>query len=287
MKIVLPIFVCASLALAAGLCWLLIDRLVREVPDWPIYFANLSWPWLVASFGLGLILILTGADKWRLWLRAQQPDVPVHKAQLIRHYSWQTWVGLFVPLPLAIIAGRSLHAKSQWRSGAANALWDQGFEFMVMICLMPVTLMLLLGQADNWIAGAGAGIGLLVAWMLAARRWGPDWLQPVLWRLFGYSWLRVGLIIARQLALTLALAMPLSLLHITAAMPVLTALALIPLTPGNLGITEWGWVGVLALAGEDPKLVAIYALGCRVLIYIIQSMIVLTLSMWPKEKSSA
>ncbi len=62
--------------------------------------------------------------------------------------------------------------------------------------------------------------------------------------------------------------------------------ALLPLTPGNLGTAEWGWVGVLTLAGEGAVEAALLALGTRLLALVAQSAVLVGVCLWPFGKGS-
>jgi hypothetical protein len=270
----------ASVALAAGLCWLLAQQLLSDPPVWRSLIDTLSWPWLLMSLVLTGALLITGAHKWRLWRQAQNPEiVPADYALLLRHYSWQSWLGLFIPLPLAIIAGRSLQAKAHWRRGAINGLWDQAFELAAMLGLIPISLIILFNHSAGWAVGFGASALLCGLWIAGLRRWGPVWLKPMLPLLIGYSFVRVLLMIIRAVAMLMALGIALSALKVAAAMPLLSLLAIMPLTPGNLGLTEWGWVGVLSVAGEEPQTVALFAFGARLLIYCLQTLLTVGISL--------
>lgn len=246
------------------------------LPDWKNLIAGLSWPWLWISLLLSGLHIVTGADKWRLWALAQhgKADQPY---VYLRRFGWQVWIGQFVPLPVAVIAGRGISAARDknlsWHSASLNGAWDQLFELLAMVCLIPVAAGALLRNEDPMIWSGLIATSLIcyALWFLGMRRWGARWLQHHLLRLMLYSQLRVLIMIARHLALTLAIALPVSLLMVAAAMPVLTLLSLIPFTPGNLGIAEWGWVGLLGWVGENPSTVALYVICVRILVYLMQT----------------
>lgn len=269
-----------SMTLALGLCWLLAQQLLTQAPDWEALARGFSLPWLGVTFLLTIALLVTGADKWRRWQALQHPGEPQEKhLTYLRHFSWQIWAGQFLPMPLAIVAGRSLKSAQSknlsWRAGALNGVWDLAFELLGMICLIPwaLTLFLKLDGASSWALATGGFVFVLLLWGLGFSTWGPRWMKPAMPMLMSYSMLRVMLLIVRQLTMTMAIGLPISLSHVAAGMPILTLLALLPLTPGNLGVLEWGWVGLLAVVGEQPEMVALYALLSRMLL-------ILMLALW-------
>jgi uncharacterized membrane protein YbhN (UPF0104 family) len=70
-----------------------------------------------------------------------------------------------------------------------------------------------------------------------------------------------------------ALSLAISWTAVAMAGPLVALLAVIPLTPGNLGIAEWGWVGVLSWAKENPLDAGLLAMGFRVLVLIAQTLL--------------
>lgn len=70
-----------------------------------------------------------------------------------------------------------------------------------------------------------------------------------------------------------ALGLVIDPVSIAAAAPVVALVMVLPLTPGNLGIAEWSWVGVLVYGGVNAVDVGLMAVGFRVLIIVVQSLL--------------
>ena len=109
-------------------------------------------------------------------------------------------------------------------------------------------------------SGAALGVVLLALLVRAAgKRWMPEELHGALWPVFGWSFARAALTVLRLVVGVQALGLFLSGLKVAAVAPLVSVLALIPLTPGNLGVAEWGWQGALVYAGEGAVAAALYA----------------------------
>ncbi|NTU77465.1 MAG: hypothetical protein HGA90_06615, partial [Alphaproteobacteria bacterium] len=196
-----------------------------------------------------------------------------------RHFAWQNWLGQFVPPTLAIVLGRSWFSRHQagigWRGGAGSGVYDQGMEFILLAGLLPASWLALEHSASRLVITLAALTGLLGAGgtIFLGRKYLPRLNPSFLLPLLLWSALRVVLTVARLATGVLALGLSLNLINGMAASPVVTLLALLPLTPGNLGLAEWGWVGVLKFAGEDATAAALYALGFRLLMLAAQSLL--------------
>ena len=270
-----------SLALGLALCVWLFMHVEVSAADWRGVWASLSPMSCLGVFALSALLMLSGARKWAILSRAfhgeagQEPEAGF----FLRHYLWQNWIGQFVPPSLAIILGRGWAARAmpelRIRSGIWNGLLDQALEFALLMAFVPASLWVLLygGGVIAFLLGAGAGVVLLAAATAFVLRWVPEALRGAVWPVFGWSFVRVALTIARLVVGVQALGLFLSGLNVAAVAPLVSVLALIPLTPGNLGLAEWGWQGALVYAGEGAVAAALYAVGFRALTLIVQTLL--------------
>ncbi|HAX91315.1 MAG TPA: hypothetical protein DCY07_03790 [Rhodospirillaceae bacterium] len=161
------------------------------------------------------------------------------------------------------------------RSGLWNGVLDQGLEFILLASLLGGSFMVFL-NGGGWLALIGYGVAGVAAVFGAAwvgQRWLPAALRAVLWPVLGWSLARVLLTTLRLVIGVWAFSLSLSALSVVAATPVVGMLAVIPLTPANLGIAEWGWQGVLAFAGENSVQAALYPVGFRVLVLLAQTLL--------------
>ena len=273
-KIVLSLL---AIALGAGLCFWLYFSLNVRASDWETLLDGLSLPWCLAVFVLSGLLMVSGALKWALLSRAMHGDGGKEPEDgfFFRQYLWQNWIGQFVPPSLAIVGGRAWATRRMkgvaMLSGVGNGFLDQILELAFFVVLLPAAIFVLSGQG-GWISFlllSVAGVGVLAGIMWLGRRR----LPAPLWRLFGLSLARVALTILRLISGIYAFGLPIAALAVAAAAPVVSLLSLIPLTPANLGIAEWGWTGLLALAGESALFAALFALGFRLLVFIAQTLL--------------
>ncbi len=269
----------AGFALGLALCGLLLRQVDVRGEDWLRLSRQLSAPWVLAVVVLTFVLWWSGARKWALWSAA------LHGAEgaepeprfFLRHFAWQNWWGQFVPTTLAVVLGRgwAMRRHVGWRGGAGGALYDQAMEFGLLCGLLPMAWLVLREQASAEVWGAAAVLGMAGAggamWLL--RRFLPRGAGALALPLLAWSALRVVVMIARVVAGALALGMALDPVVIVAATPLVAFLALLPLTPGNLGLSEWGWVGALSLGGVDAGEAALFALGSRLLLLAVQSLV--------------
>ena len=270
-----------GLVLGLGLCVALVWRLGVSQEDVLRLVSGVSGLHVAIVFLLTALLAWSGARKWALWSEALcaagQKTECESAPPYLRHMIWQSWLGQFVPPSLAVILGRGMAEKKEtsFRSGAISGTLDQAMEFLFLAALLPA------GIAVLWFhKGFAEFLGLTaLGWFLAAtttyvvaRQVRPAWCFYLV-RLMGWSMLRVALTVLRLVWGAPALGLSIDLLAIAAASPVVALLALIPLTPGNLGLAEWGWVGALAFAGTNPLEAGLLALGFRLLVLVAQTLL--------------
>jgi uncharacterized membrane protein YbhN (UPF0104 family) len=75
-------------------------------------------------------------------------------------------------------------------------------------------------------------------------------------------------LVARNYLVVLAAGLPIGFSPTALAIPVLILASIIAITPGNLGISEWGWVGVLMVFGTSKLDAAEFAILRRVVVLV-------------------
>lgn len=266
-------------ALGVGLCVLLIIRLDVRAGDALRLWSGLSWSWCGIVFLLSAALLWTGAHKWALWAQGLHQMPEPSDGYFLRHFVWQNWVAQFVPPSVAIVVGRGVAHKvtgdGSFKKGAVGGLYDQAMEFTLLAGLLPVGLGVLMGGAGGMDFLVGGAFGMFASGLVLYLFlfWFRPVLRSALPALLFWSALRVLLVVVRLALGGAALGIPIDPLVIAAAAPAVAFLAILPLTPGNLGIAEWGWVGILTLAGQEAQDVALLALGFRLLILVVQSLL--------------
>ena len=271
----------AGLGLGGALCFYVFSKAQIGLADWQALAASLSPISCLAVFVLSHALMVSGARKWAILSQALHGEGGREPSDrfFLRHYLWQNWIGQFVPPSLAIALGRAWAARAmprlRMRSGLWNGLLDQALEFALLLSFIggSFCVFILDGGAVAFFAGAGGGVALLAFVIWCAKRWMPEGLRAALWPLFGWSFVRAALTVLRLVVGVQALGLFLSEVKVAALAPLVSVLALIPLTPGNLGIAEWGWQAGLVWAGEGVVAATLYAAAFRVLILVVQTLL--------------
>jgi hypothetical protein len=287
------VYAFASFASGLLLCVALVLHLQVRTGDWVRLLNGLSWPWVLVVTVLTVLLWWSGARKWALWSLALHGEAGGEPSSgfFFRNFAWQNWAGQFVPPPLAIILGRGWATRHMpgvsMRAGAGNATLDQALEFLLLAGFLPAAV-LVLHQHASWIVwGPVAGLGMAgvasAVWFFRSRL--PIGSNAFLLPILGWSAGRVLLTVTRLVVCAPALGLAIDPSSIMAAAPVVALLALIPLTPGNLGIAEWGWAGVLTYAGASPVDASLLAVGARLLLLVVQSLLIVGVSYQGKQKA--
>lgn len=278
-----PITAVLGMILGLGLCVGLFLYLDLSSLDFRHMFTHSRWPSIVLiPISLTILLMLTGAWKWSLLTEVLTEGKGQAKEQgylfFLRHYLWQNWLGLFVPPSIAIIAGRGVAHRHDtgFKSGALNGFIDQALEFSFIAALIPIGLLYLLGEIGvielvlislffQIIVGA-------LLWRLSLL-WRPSLKVMTVLPILFLSIVRVNLTLIRLAVGAATLGLTIAFWKIVASAPAVSLLALIPMTPGNLGIAEWGWTGILVWAGSNPVDAGLLAIGFRLLVMAIQTIL--------------
>jgi hypothetical protein len=275
------LFALFGVVLGGVLCAYVFMRGALTLDDWKSLATSVSLLACLVVLLLSHALMISGARKWALLSHAihgekwEEPE----SGFFLRHYLWQNWIGQFVPPSLAIILGRGWAARHMPQMRMLSGLWsgllDQALEFAVLVSFAggSFAVLMLQGGPIFFIAGALAGVALLAGGFALGQRLLPEAWRAVFWPVFGWSIVRAALTVLRLVVGVYALGVFLSALKVAALAPVISILALIPLTPGNLGIAELGWQTGLTLAGEGLVAASLYAAAFRVLILIAQTLL--------------
>ena len=251
---------------------------------------------LVCTASLAQIAI--SAIKWRIALSAlgtlpaAMPSA--HLSMLLSSLS--AVAAQIVPQVIAASALRSLTAryisKTPILEGALASAVEQSFDVLAFtLFAIPTFALLALGLAgvgagfSAWAAVAIAAVGVAFALIGVTSAWFARRIGSLLQtetrpsaalrtiaridasvqrRLLLLSILRYGAIFARVIIVALAAGFAFPIDQLLYGHTVVQAAQLASVTPGNLGISEWTWVGALAYHGHDPAEIAIFSLTMRV-----------------------
>ncbi len=270
----------AGLGLGGALCFSVFSKAQSGLDDWMALGSSLSFIHCLVVFVVSHALMVSGARKWAILSHALHGEDGREPSErfFLRHYLWQNWIGQFVPPSLSIVLGRAWAARAmpqlRLRSGLWNGILDQALEFALLLSFVGGSFFVFAaGGVVAFLAGAGGGVAVLALAAWIAQRWMPDGLRAALWPLFGWSCVRAALTVLRLVVGVHALGLFLSPLKVAALAPLVSVLALIPLTPGNLGIAEWGWQAGLVWVGEGVVAATLYAAAFRVLILVVQTLL--------------
>lgn len=245
-----------------------------------------------------LVQAAISAFKWRLVLFAFETEpakMPGARLSLLLA-SLAAVAAQFLPLIIAASALRSLAARyasgTPVLKGALASAVEQAFDVLSFsLFLLPTLVLFALALAGidggfgTWAIVAALTLGAAFSLLGAASAWTARRLIRTLglngrWggvfeaiagidarlqrRLLWLSLLRYGAILVRVMIVAGAAGFDLPLVHLVYGHTVVQAAQLAAVTPGNLGIAEWTWVGALGYLGHDIMIIAIFSLTLRV-----------------------
>lgn len=226
---------------------------------------------------LSIVMLETGARKWAYLDKHFDGHAAKPHRYYLRHYLWQNWLAQILPGTVALILGRALvtHVgeEKNWKRGLRSGLIDQLSELFILLAFIPATLWQLWAQGA-WEVWLALGLATLLASGWLGHRLLPRYVLPVVlfWSFWRIAAITLRLIMGVQV---FALAIPAAV--VAYATPVATLTALLPLTPGNLGLAEWGWTYTLHLWDVPVATGALYVLSFRILVFALQSLLLLAL----------
>ena len=255
--------------------------------------------WLVAAItGLTALQIALGAWKWR---RVLGKTGGTRQGVSFSFYYGCTALAAFLSQFLTVYVASVFvrgWAVKRWHGlaashGAGTSLFEQVFDVIALVVMaMPALIVWSLG-GDLWQWGlatlAAISVGAfclrfsgsalrtlstiepflpkLRALTDLCRRGESSGLlsSPFLLEMYVVSMLRYFAMLARIPLLVAAFGLPLALSDAVPGFTIVQATQLAAITPGQLGIREWTWSGVLAFRGYDLPLAARFAIDLRVI----------------------
>lgn len=252
-----------------------------------------AWAGLVA---LTWVQIACGAEKWkRVMARiapAEADPMPTGVPMLVT--ALVAVVAVVLPLYAAAPVVRGLAQRmiggGRFVHGAAGSMYEQAFDVAVLLAMTGPGALALLGLVDatTWAAASAAALVAVggAAWLIAGGlgRWlahetvpsehlGGGRLRrlrtlPGAWArlglldrrlvltLYGLSVMRYGAMLGRAGLVVWAAGLPVTVPDAAVGFAVVQSLQILSLTPGGLGVIEWGWTGAL-MALDHPAVVGV------------------------------
>lgn len=226
------------------------------------------------------------ARKWRMATEVIDPTARFRGGYFF-YSNLSHLTAQFLPLQLSTMFVRSLamrlHLRAPLREGAFAAGFDLLFDFSISLAaalgaaaaliLRPepaVALALVAAAAFAGMAlpplllAASHGLRTLLLTLLRAgsqrQHLAALFSTGLMWRLASLSAARFVNLLADNYLVVLMFGLDIPPYAIILATPVVQLATLLSLTPANLGISEWSWVGVMAAFGVAPATAAAYAL---------------------------
>jgi len=260
---------------AIGLLWALFD-VVGVTPGAVLsHLGDLNPTWLAAIVGLTALNILISAEKWRLIMavRAETPTQSVDHPVAFFYTALGALLGqIMLPqLSTTLLRGLAarLHTERSAMAGAGTAVVEQSFDLVVGLLLAAVTVMVMTGvlAPPHWPWAVSLIMAtVMVCAGLIGGRWRPFGVTPGLgMALLLLSSLRYLVLATRAALVVWCAVLPLVWWMPAMTLPLAQLSTLLAVTPGNLGITEWGWSGALAWLGAPMAAAASFVLVHRVL----------------------
>lgn len=209
-------------------------------------------------------------------------------------------------IPLVRSAMMRLHDETSLVRSGATSIVEQGFALFIPLVLSIPGILALQGIISETIFVLIAGGCLVVGWglvvsampattrvliMLYERmpdqhllkrlrilRYGFDSLSNIvdtalfqrrnLSQFYLVAIVRYIVLMMRIMLMLLLFQVDLPIIYALYMVPTIQVMQLVNLTPGNLGLREWTWVGLLHMAGIDASTAANFALAQRLLIVV-------------------
>jgi Lysylphosphatidylglycerol synthase TM region len=276
----------------AGLNWAAISRIASARGGWGLVFVI-----ILTGANLGL-----GALKWTLVLQASAPDCKTHPSFIDATLTTTlgALLGQVMPIQIGVAIVRSLAAR--WSIGSTprvnfgTTAYEQLFDGLIFLAngvtgfigmlLNPGpagwALLILLGASMGIFGSVKCGSLLALIAHILARIPATRRLQflsttyplirklmklplSLLVKLAILSTLRFSVILIRTVVVIWAVGMTQYSIPAVVAFPLVQAVSLIQITPGNLGVTEWLWSVLLVSFNAPIDSAALFAITTRIL----------------------
>ena len=227
-----------------------------------------------------MLFVVSGAKASEIFMPAQLANwlvrsgsMKVFKGRSFRKESFATFYDVaftlyaFFLLALISLALRGLSEATTWRVPCVVCI-------LLLGAALPLTMTHVLGSFFRRISSrAGQGDKPAVGWLAALAdvaledRNTDQLLSTTTSRsLFSLSLLQACLISFQFCLVAKAGHFPLPLFDLFLSVPLIHFISTIGITPGGLGIVEWGWSGILILNGVEPAVACEFAIVSRLLI---------------------
>jgi len=283
----------------AGLTWADIVISIHKIPGWALAL-------FVALSGANLAL---GARKWLIVLRttAPGPESGPGLTEAMLTSALGELLGQVMPVQAGIAVARSLASHlnigPSLRANLGTTLYEQLFDLIVVgiAAVAGVLGLVLHAGALGWVpfiliwALGSMVLSLKLPTMLAAQAYrvgrllgkpgliseiqntsrSVSALSTVPAQLAVLSMVRYLTNLLRLVVLLGALGMWSQAIPAMIGLPLVQIIGVVPVTPGNLGVTEWTWSAVLVSSGATIGKAALFALAARVVNVVALSILVL------------
>jgi glycosyltransferase 2 family protein len=245
------------------------------------------------------------ALKWRVVTTQISPEIinSVSPMFYLFYTSLGALFGQFIPLHISTMITRGiglrLHQKEHLKRGLVSSVYEQGFDVLIPLILAIASILKLLKIVDlgGWLVIAAISLGFL--WLVAVTSTVRMLnllanvldriklqLKPInslrtlvhqiqdtelldnrlMTKIFLLAVIRYANLTLRAMLVALAVTLDIDVQHVLFVMPLVQISMLIPLTPGNLGVVEWTWTGILTGLGSTVASATVFGLGHRLLI---------------------
>lgn len=293
----------AALALVSlGLLYLLLSYGGLTWPGMIQSIAGLGWLALTGTLALTGANLAIGTFKWLLVMHAferDSKDLP-RFADGFLTTTLGALLGQIMPVQFGVALTRSLAGRlGIGRSPAANlgtTAFEQLFDVLVLCVAALISLLglILHSGPGGWLALVlllspfGVFAAMRFKWLLGetakllARVSSPtglcgyisklsqsvmraaDLSPSIFVLLAALSVLRFAAVLSRAVIVLSALGMSGFTAPLLIAFPLVQTIGIFPLVPGNLGILEWTWSGVLVYAGATISAAVLFAVTMRI-----------------------
>lgn len=252
-----------------------------------IWGVGLTWAFLF--FVLTVLDIALAAYKWH-WVKKK------YQSQKTYWYCYKsiligTFLGQILPTTVSITVTKAIATKYNEKVSSAKSLFvasfDQIFDFLIPVTIFPVAIAYLTGEISVRIAFIGVGAILLLfiagSFLFGSKLFVLNWAKSVP-RLAGLftsftaydyillccvSFIKYTLLCLRLYIGVIAFQGSITFFESFFGNVAVQISRLISLTPGSIGVSEWGWSSLLYLHGVSLQDSFVIFFSIRVLIFVV------------------
>jgi uncharacterized protein (TIRG00374 family) len=243
--------------------------------------------------------------KWKIVTKQILKETSFKKGFFFFYISLSNTVGMVIPRSLGIFAVRSISLKSldksNFKKGIFTIIYDQIFDIFIALIMLP-SAMLYISKIINFYIAIIIIIFIFTIFVFVLAKYQSPFIKisikfliriksifkkdntevevngfsnlpffqnpKYVFLLLSLSLIRFGVFILRDYFVIQSISLNINILYLAFSFPIIQLSMILSLTPANLGIGEWSWIGLFSLFGVKSSETALFTLSRRIFIII-------------------